>query len=221
MHAPSSRSGTYALLRFGRGQWPPASRVACTADALRFMICNEYQMISRGAWSCPSQHRHAPMGPPVSLPGSLTGVGRVLDGLTIGDIDRNMGLRGSKLTRISLKCKGKRLRSLLRYLHRTSRVCRRPVANHPARLYAYGWVFSEPVGEAILSYLRSGQPRPMLGKSSSLHVRPIASPTKYTAWFGGGFDAGRQTPGQLQVPRLPSCSFERLAARGWSEKGNW
>jgi len=41
--------------------------------------------------------------------------------LNVGDIDRYMDLRASKLTRKSLKDVAERLRSLLRYLHRTGR----------------------------------------------------------------------------------------------------
>lgn len=41
--------------------------------------------------------------------------------MSVGDIDRYMDLRAPKLTRKSLKDVAERLRSLLRYLHRTDR----------------------------------------------------------------------------------------------------
>ena len=37
------RSGIHALLRLAQGQWPPAPRVTCAADAVRFTICGEYE----------------------------------------------------------------------------------------------------------------------------------------------------------------------------------
>lgn len=43
----------------------------------------------------------------------------------------------------------------------------------------------EPVGEALLAYLRSGRPVTDARKSSSARARPIASSTSFTAWFAG------------------------------------
>ncbi|MFN3442783.1 MAG: integrase [Rhizobium rosettiformans] len=37
------RSGIHALLRLAQGQWPPAPKATCAADALRFAICDEYE----------------------------------------------------------------------------------------------------------------------------------------------------------------------------------
>ncbi len=37
------RSGIHALLRLAQGQWPPAPRVTCVADAVRFTVCDEYE----------------------------------------------------------------------------------------------------------------------------------------------------------------------------------
>lgn len=37
------QSGIHALLRLVQGQWPPARKVTCAADAVRFTICNEYE----------------------------------------------------------------------------------------------------------------------------------------------------------------------------------
>lgn len=36
-------AGIHALLRLVQGQWPPAPKATCAADALRFTICNEYE----------------------------------------------------------------------------------------------------------------------------------------------------------------------------------
>ena len=37
------RSGIHAMLRLAQGQWPPAPKATCAADALRFTICGEYE----------------------------------------------------------------------------------------------------------------------------------------------------------------------------------
>jgi hypothetical protein len=73
-----------------------------------------------------------------------------LNELTVGDIDSYMDLRGSKLTRSSLKSTAERLRSLLRYIHRTARVAA-DLSPHiiSPRLYTYEGVPS------ILSATRS------------------------------------------------------------------
>ncbi|MER8760519.1 integrase [Mesorhizobium sp. M0976] len=36
-------AGIHALLRLVQGQWPPAPKATCAADALRFTICDEYE----------------------------------------------------------------------------------------------------------------------------------------------------------------------------------
>lgn len=117
-------AGIHALLRLVQGQWPPAPKVTCAADALRLTICDEYATWLREerglaqpsieaflwearyflAWRlerCAAEH---------------------LKDLSVGDIDRYMDLRASKLTRISLKVVAERLRSLLRHLHRAGHI---------------------------------------------------------------------------------------------------
>jgi site-specific recombinase XerD len=118
------RSGIHALLRLAQGQWPPAPRVTCVADAVRFTICGEYESWLREERGLvrPSivallwEARHF-------LAWQLGRYGaESLMELNVGDVDRYMDLRGSKLTRKSIKDVAERLRSLLRYLHRTGRI---------------------------------------------------------------------------------------------------
>jgi integrase/recombinase XerD len=117
------RSGIHALLRLAQGQWPPAPKVTCAADAMRFTICGEYE-----TWL----HEERGLARPsivallwearYFLAWQLGRCGaESLSDLSVGDIDRYMDLRAPKLTRKSLKDVAERLRSLLRYLHRTGR----------------------------------------------------------------------------------------------------
>jgi integrase/recombinase XerD len=117
------RSGIHALLRLAQGQWPPAPKVTCAADAMRFTICGEYEtwLHEERGLARPSivallwEARHF-------LAWQLGRCGaESLSDLSVGDIDRYMDLRAPKLTRKSLKDVAERLRSLLRYLHRTGR----------------------------------------------------------------------------------------------------
>lgn len=117
------RSGIHALLRLAQGRWPPAPKVTCAADALRVAICDEYETWLREerGLARPSivallwEARHF-------LTWQLGRSGaESLKELSVGDIDGYMDLRAPKLTRKSLKDVAERLRSLLRYLHRTGR----------------------------------------------------------------------------------------------------
>lgn len=117
------RSGIHALLRLAQGEWPPAPKVTCAADALRFTICDEYEVWLR-------EERGLAQPSIVALLWEarhflVWQVGRngadSLVALSVGDIDLYMDLRAPKLTRKSLKDVAERLRSLLRYLHRTGR----------------------------------------------------------------------------------------------------
>lgn len=117
------RSGIHALLRLAQGQWPPAPIATCPADALRFAICEEYETWLR-------EER----GLAVASIDALMWEGRNflawqfnrhgIDGLmtmTVGDIDCYMDMRSPHQTRKSVKDVAERLRSILRYLHRTRR----------------------------------------------------------------------------------------------------
>lgn len=117
------RSGIHALLRLAQGEWPPAPKVTCAADALRSTICDEYEVWLR-------EERGLAQPSIVALLWEarhflVWQVGRngadSLVALSVGDIDLYMDLRAPKLTRKSLKDVAERLRSLLRYLHRTGR----------------------------------------------------------------------------------------------------
>lgn len=134
------QSGIHALLRLGQGQWPPAPKVACAADALRFTICNEYETWLREERGLAQASIDAFLWEArYFLAWQLDRSGiEGLTGVTVGDIDSYMDLRGSKLTRSSLKSTTERLRSLLRYLHRTARIAA-DLSPHiiSPRLYAY------------------------------------------------------------------------------------
>ena len=117
------RSGIHALLRLAQGQWPPVPKITCAADAVRFTICDEYETWLREERGLvrPSivallwEARHF-----LAWQLGRCGAEGLME-LNVGDIDRYMDLRASKLTRKSLKDVAERLRSLLRYLHRTGR----------------------------------------------------------------------------------------------------
>lgn len=118
------RAGIHALLRLAQGQWPSAPKATCAADALRFAICDEYKTWLREerglaaasiaalmwegrnflAWQL---DRHGPDS---------------LMTMTVSDIDCYMDTRSPHQTRRSVKDVAERLRSMLRYLHRTGRV---------------------------------------------------------------------------------------------------
>jgi site-specific recombinase XerD len=118
------RAGIHALLRLRQGQWPPAARATCAADALQFAICDEYETWLR-------EERGLALPTITALMWEARHflawqIGRCgvdsLTGLSVSDIDRYMDLRAPGLTRKSLKDVAERLRSLLRYLHRTGGV---------------------------------------------------------------------------------------------------
>jgi integrase/recombinase XerD len=152
------QSGIHALLRLGQDQWPPAAKAACAADALRFTICNEYETWLREERGLAQASIDAFLWEArcfLAWQLDRSGV-ESLDGLTVSDIDSYMDLRGSKLTRSSLKCTAERLRSLLRYLHRTARVTA-DLSPHiiSPRLYAYEGVPSILERDQITAVLAS------------------------------------------------------------------
>jgi site-specific recombinase XerD len=117
------RSGIHALLRLAQGQWPPAPKVNGAGDALRFAICDEYETWLREERGLARASIAALMWEAQYFLAWQIGRCGVdsLTGLSVGDIDRYMDMRTPGLRRKSLKDVAERLRSLLRYLHRTRR----------------------------------------------------------------------------------------------------
>lgn len=117
------RSGIHALLRLAQGQWPPAPKATCAADTLRFAICDEYETWLREERGLAEPSIYALMWEGRNF---LTwqldrcGVESLME-MSVGDIDRYMDMRSPHQTRKSVKDVAERLRSLLRYLHRTRR----------------------------------------------------------------------------------------------------
>ncbi|AMK21233.1 site-specific integrase [Sphingobium sp. TKS] len=152
------RSAIHALLRLGQGQWPPSEKVTCDADALRITICNEYETWLREERGLAQASIDAFLWEArYFLAWQLNRCGADgLEAVTVGEIDSYMDLRGSKLTRSSLKSTAERLRSLLRYLHWTARVAEDLTPHIIApRLYAYEGVPSILERDQIAAVLAS------------------------------------------------------------------
>ncbi|SDH00996.1 site-specific integrase [Pelagibacterium luteolum] len=118
------RSGIHALLRLAQGQWPSPPKAACVADALRFAICDEYETWLREERGLATASIDALMWEGRNFlawqidrhgPDSLMT-------MSVSDIDSYMDTRSPHQTRRSVKDVAERLRSMLRYLHRTGRV---------------------------------------------------------------------------------------------------
>lgn len=118
------RSGIHALLRLAQGKWPPAPMATCAADMLRLTICDEYESWLREKRNLAESSIYALMWEGRNfLAWQLDRCG--VDGLSgtgVGDIDRYMDVRSPHQTRRSMKDVAERLRSMLRYLHRTRRI---------------------------------------------------------------------------------------------------
>ena len=117
------RSGIHALLRLAQGQWPPAPKATCAADTLRFAICDEYETWLREERGLAEPSIYALMWEGRNFLAwqlDRCGVDSLME-MSVGDIDRYMDMRSPHQTRKSVKDVAERLRSLLRYLHRTRR----------------------------------------------------------------------------------------------------
>ena len=117
------RSGIHALLRLAQGQWPPAPKATCAADTLRFAICDEYETWLREERGLAEPSIYALMWEGrnfLTWQLDRSGIDSLM-GVSVGDIDRYMDMRSPHQTRKSVKDVAERLRSLLRYLHRTRR----------------------------------------------------------------------------------------------------
>lgn len=152
------RSGIHALLRLAHGQWPPPPNATCTADALRLAICDEYETWLREERGLAAASIDALMWEGRNFlvwqfdrqgPDSLTT-------MTVRDIDRYMDARSLHLTRRSVKDVAERLRSMLRYLHRTGRTAidLSPHVIAPL-LYTYEGVPSILTPDEVAAVLRS------------------------------------------------------------------
>ena len=135
------RSGIHALLRLAQGQWPPAPKATCAADALRFAICDEYETWLREERGLAEPSIYALMWEGRNFLAwqlDRCGVDSLME-MAVGDIDRYMETRTPHQTRKSVKDVAERLRSILRYLHRTGRTAidLSPHVIAPL-LYAYG-----------------------------------------------------------------------------------
>lgn len=152
------RSGIHALLRLAQGQWPSPPKATCAADALRFAICDEYETWLREERGLATASIDALMWEGRNFlvwqldrhgPDSLMA-------MTVSDIDRYMDTRSPHQTRRSVKDVAERLRSMLRYLHRTGRVSidLSPHVIAPL-LYAYEGVPSILTPDQVTAVLQS------------------------------------------------------------------
>lgn len=161
------RSGIHALLRLAQGQWPPAPRATCAADTLRFAICDEYETWLREERGLAERSIDALMWEGRNFLAwqlDRCGVDSLME-LTVSDIDRYMETRSPHQTRKSVKDVAERLRSMLRYLHRTGRTAidLSPHVIGPL-LYAYEGVPSILKRDQIAAVLETaGKDRTPLG----------------------------------------------------------
>jgi integrase/recombinase XerD len=118
------RAGIHALLRLAQKRWPPEPPAASLREALCRSVCNEYR-----------EYLHVQRGLAKASIRALMWEGRNflswyaarsagddLAELNIGEIDSYFEMRAAGLRRRSLKDVAERLRSLMRFLHRTDRI---------------------------------------------------------------------------------------------------
>ncbi|MBD9449874.1 MULTISPECIES: site-specific integrase [unclassified Rhizobium] len=161
------RSGIHALLRLAQGQWPSAPKATCAADALRFAICEEYETWLREERGLAAASIDALMWEGRNfLAWQLDRHGPdSLMTMTVGDIDCYMDTRSRHQTRKSVKDVAERLRSMLRYLHRTGRTAidLSPHVVAPL-LYAYEGVPSILTPDQVAAVLQvSGEDKTPVG----------------------------------------------------------
>ncbi|SFB56839.1 Site-specific recombinase XerD [Rhizobium sp. NFR07] len=154
------RSGIHALLRLAQGQWPPAPIATCAVDALRLAICDEYETWLREERGLAPASIDALMWEGRNfLVWRLNRHGHDgLMSLIVSDIDASMDMRRPHQTRRSVKDVAERLRSILRYLHRTRRVAidLSPHVIAPL-LYAYEGVPSILTPDQVAAVLQSSE----------------------------------------------------------------
>ena len=152
------RAGIHALLRLAQKRWPPEPPPSGPGEVLCRTVCNEYQewlRVQRGlakasidglmwegrpflSWYTERSHATSFMG------------------LSIRDIDAYFEMRAPGLRRRSLKEVAERLRSLMRFLHRTGRIAAdlAPQIMGPV-LYAYETIPSALSSDQISAVLQT------------------------------------------------------------------
>jgi integrase/recombinase XerD len=118
------RAAIHGLLRLVQGKWPPEPEMIGPDAALRHAICHEYEIWLREERGLARATIDALMWEAQHfLEWQFDRGGAVgLRSLSVGDIDLYMEIRTPGLRRKSLAAVAKRLRSLLRYVHRTGRI---------------------------------------------------------------------------------------------------
>ena len=152
------RSGIHALLRLARGQWPPEPDVVGPEATLRHEICLKYETWLRDERGLAAASVVALMAEAQHfLVWQLErGSAASLRKLGVRDIDLYMDARAPGLRRVSLKDYAERLRSLLRYMHRTGYVASNLAAHVIAPLlYAYEGVPSILAPDQIAAVLET------------------------------------------------------------------
>jgi integrase/recombinase XerD len=155
------RAGIHALLRIVQKRWPPEPPAASPAEALCRSVCNEYRewlQVERGLTKASIRALLWEGGNFLSWY-TARSTGDNLADLDVRDIDTYFDMRAAAgLRRRSLKDVAERLRSLMRFLHRTGRVAvdLAPRIISPS-LYAYESVPSALSTEQILSVLNSAR----------------------------------------------------------------
>jgi integrase/recombinase XerD len=153
------RAGIHALLRLAQKRWPPEPPATSPAEALCRSICNEYQewlrvkrgLAKKSIWALLWESRNF-----LSWYSPRRPVDDFAE-LNIKDVDTYFEMRAAAgLRRRSLKDVAERLRSLMRFLHRTGRIAvdLAPGITGP-RLYAYEEIPSALSAEQISAVLKS------------------------------------------------------------------
>ena len=117
------RSGIHALLRLAQKRWPPEPPAAGPGEVLCRSVCSAYQEWLRGERGLAAASVDDLMGEArrfLSWYTERSGAVGFMQ-LGIGDVDAYFEMRAPGLRRRSLKDVVERLRSLMRYLHRTGR----------------------------------------------------------------------------------------------------
>lgn len=179
-HPPSPRwqsiprAGIHALLHLVQKRWPPEPPPASPGELLCRLVCNEYRQwlqVQRGLAKASIralmwEGRHF-----LSWYTSRSPVDDLTE-LSIGDIDIYFEMRAAGLRRRSLKDVAERLRSMMRFLHRTGRIG----VDLPPRiispvLYAYESIPSALSAEQITAVLKNARCRPQRQAGWSIRHR--------------------------------------------------